>query len=129
MYLNYNQQQKKNTMISGKNKKKICICLKLCSKKNCLEQEICILSLKISIPGPEVLDSIYLSKAKCTKNNKNCSNDRVCEILGQCILDHPLVKHNKMATKDLRKKCDINHVIRIISRLMPSLKTPGKKFI
>ena len=60
-------------------------------------------------------------------HKKFCSNEKACEIMGQCILDHPLVKANKSATKELRKKGDIQRVVNIVARLMPSLNKPGKK--
>jgi len=97
----------------------MCIGLELCSRKNCLEQERCLF--------PEQRTQKKIRINQCQIHKKFCSNERVCEILGQCILDHPLVKNDKDATKMLRKKSDINHILKIVSRLMPSLNKPGKK--
>lgn len=115
----------------------MCIGINLCSKKNCLENERCVLyEPKHKAPcgvrrGPKKKKRQQKEEPRvnaCQIHKKFCSNERACEILGQCILDHPLVKRNKTATKELRKKGDINHVVRVVSRLMPSLKKPGKKF-
>lgn len=109
----------------------MCIGIDHCSKKNCLEQERClfqeITSLKIKIYGPDILGKVDISKAKCKKQIKVCSNERACEILGQCILDHPLVKANKKATKALKHRMPIQQVVDIISKLMPSLNKSGFK--
>jgi hypothetical protein len=97
----------------------MCIGLKLCSKKNCIEQERCL------FPEEKVKKKAKVNQ--CQLNKKFCTNSRACEILGQCILDHPLVKKDKQATKQLRKQMDINSVVKIITRLMPSLNKPRKK--
>lgn len=91
----------------------MCIGINLCSKKNCLEQERCL------FPEQKAKKKVKLNP--CRIDKFRCTNGRACEILGQCILDHPLVKNDKMASKQLRKKMDINSVLKIITRLMPSL--------
>jgi hypothetical protein len=96
----------------------MCIGLKLCSKKNCIEQDRCLF--------PEEKAAQKTRTNACRIHLKWCTNERACEILGQCILEHPLVKRDKMATKELRKKCDINRVVKIISKLMPSLDRSTK---
>lgn len=94
------------------------------------------LSLKFKIDGPEVLGSVDLSKVKsstkpeihkCLMRNKVCSNERACEILGQCILQHPLIRKDKEALKILYNKTGFNQIVKIAERLMPSLNKPGKK--
>lgn len=97
----------------------MCIGLKLCSKKNCIEQEKCL------FPEQKVEKKVKINR--CQINKKFCTNGRACEILGQCILDHPLVKSNKNATKMLRHPCHINQVVKVIERLMPSLKGRKRK--
>lgn len=62
----------------------------------------------------------------CRIHLKFCSNETACEILGQCILEHPKVKADKQATKALRKQCDINRVVKVIEGLMPALKRTRK---
>lgn len=96
----------------------MCIGIDWCTRKNCLEQEKCLL--------PEEKAEKKIKVNQCQIHKKFCSNDRACEILGQCILDHPLVKADKMATRELRKKGDIQRVVNIVARLMPSLNKPGK---
>lgn len=97
----------------------MCIGLKLCSKKNCIEQEMCL------FPEEKAKKKAYINRCQIYK--PFCTNGIACEILGQCILDHPLVKKDKDATKRLRKKMDIDGVVKIITRLMPSLDRPRKK--
>lgn len=97
----------------------MCIGLKLCSKKNCLEQERCLF--------PEEKAEKKLKVNRCQIHKLFCTNGRACEILGQCILDHPVVKKDKQATKQLRKQMDINSVLKILSRLMPYFTRCQKK--
>lgn len=98
----------------------MCIGIKLCSKKNCLEQERCVF--------PEAKTEKKIKINQCQIHKKFCSNARACEILGQCILDHPLVKKDKLAKRQLRKPKDISAIVKIITRLMPSLdRTKTKK--
>lgn len=86
------------------------------------------LSLKVKIDGPEVLGSIDLAcMRKCPFHAKYCSNERACEILGQCLLTHKLIKKDKAAKKQLRGKVTFNQIVKIAERLMPSLNKPGKK--
>ena len=94
------------------------------------------LSLKTKIEGPEVLGKVDLSKVKsntrpeihkCLIRNKVCSNERACEILGQCILQHPLIRMDGAALKQLYNKTGFNQIVKIAERLMPSLNKPGKK--
>lgn len=94
----------------------MCVGIDLCSRKNCIEQERCLFPTR---PGKK--DRIN----KCQVNKKFCSNAKSCEILGQCILDHPLVKNDKLALRQLRKPLDINGVVKIISKLMPPLNRIG----
>lgn len=91
----------------------MCIGINLCSKKNCLEQDRCL------FPEEKAENKTRINR--CQIHKKFCTNGRACEILGQCILDHPMVKKDKQATKQLRKQMDINSVVKIITRLMPSL--------
>lgn len=92
----------------------MCIGIKLCSRKNCLEQERCLF--------PEEKAKKKAKVNQCQIHKKFCTNERACEILGQCILDHPLVKQSKCATKAFKHKAHINQVVFIISKLMPSLQ-------
>lgn len=86
------------------------------------------LSLKYKIDGPEVLGCIDLNGMRnCPKYKKTCSNERACEIIGQCLLEHPLVKKDKNAKKQLRGKITFNQIVKIAERLMPSLNKPSKK--
>lgn len=92
----------------------MCIGIDFCNKKNCLEQGRCL--------NPTRVSDKKIRINQCQIHKKFCSNSRACEILGQCILEHPLVKANKHVTKELRKPRTIDGIINIIERLMPSLK-------
>lgn len=86
------------------------------------------LSLKAKIEGPEVLGKIDLSGMRnCPFHVKSCSNERACEIIGQCLLTHPLIKKDKEAKRRLRGKVSFNQIVKIAERLMPSLNKPCKK--
>jgi len=112
-----------------------CIGIELCGKKNCIEQERCCQwpihvnfiprgSKKHRNKRHENKEPV---QPMCEMNKKWCTNERVCEILGQCILKHPLVLADKMAAKQLRKHLEINSIIKIITRLMPSLNRKTKR--
>jgi hypothetical protein len=107
-----------------------CVGIDFCSQKNCLEQERCV-GYIVSMPkkGPKKKKNKHQDPRinACQMHKKFCSNARACEILGQCILDHPLVKADKQATKALRKPSDINQIIRVIEKLMPSLNRSKRK--
>lgn len=92
----------------------MCVGIDFCSKKNCLEQGRCL--------NPTRVSDKKIRINQCQIHRKFCSNERACEILGQCILDHPLVKANKYAAKELRKPGTIDHIVKVIEKLMPSLK-------
>lgn len=107
----------------------MCVGIDFCSEKNCLEQERCVLyEPKHKIPcevrrGPKKKQQIkIITKNACQIDKNCCTNERACEILGQCILDHPLVKQSKCATKAFKHKAHINQIVFIISILMPSLQ-------
>lgn len=108
-----------------------CVGIDFCSKKNCLENERCVLyepkhKLTCEVRrGPKKKKKQQIrvaTKNACQIDKTYCTNDRACEILGQCILDHPLVKQSKCATKAFKHKAHINQIVFIISKLMPSLQ-------
>lgn len=112
-----------------------CVGIDFCSKKNCLEQERCMYDVNRVVevkrgPKKKKKRKSFQDAPKtelCKMDYKVCANERACEILGQCILAHPLVKKDKMASKQLRKHNKISTIIKIISRLMPSLKRIGQR--
>lgn len=97
----------------------MCIGIDYCSRKNCLEQEKCL------SPGAKAPKKVKINQ--CQLSKKFCTNDRACEILGQCILDHPLVKKDKDVKKLFRQKQSMKTILKIVTRLMPSLNKPSKK--
>lgn len=98
----------------------MCIGIDHCSKKNCIEQETCL------FPESKAKRRTKI-KNQCRLSKKFCTNERACEILGQCILDHPLVKRDKVITKQLKAKLSIQKIVNIVAQLMPSLNKPSKK--
>lgn len=98
----------------------MCIGINLCSKKNCLEQERCL------FPTEKAAKKVKINQ--CQIHKKFCANERACEILGQCILDHPLIKSDELATKELKKRTSFNQVVKIVTRLMPTLNRTNKRF-
>jgi len=97
----------------------MCAGIDHCSKKNCLEQERCL------FPTQKVVKKIKINR--CQIHKKFCSNERVCEILGQCVLDHPRVKTNKVFTRELKKASNIKTILRIFERHMSDKVKVKKK--
>lgn len=104
----------------------MCVGLNLCNKKNCLEQERCVfpvrLSLTFKIEGPEVVGKIQLSKFACREHRKLCSNERACEILGQCMYDHPAVMASKTFKRELNKAIGISEIANIFGSRLSKVK-------
>lgn len=84
------------------------------------------LSLKVKIDGPEVLGSVDLAAIrKCPFHVKSCSNECACEILGQCLLTHKLIRRNKTSKRQLMGKVSLSKVLKIFESL--SNKSRPKK--
>lgn len=135
----------------------MCVGIDYCSKKNCLEQERCVfgiwpthtefiprgskrtkkkrqaekkqnMDLRFDIYGPEVLGRIDVRRFSCKKHTKRCSSDKACEILGQCMYEHPAVVASKAFKKELNKTKSISEIANIfVSRLAKAKKTQSKK--
>lgn len=97
-----------------------CVGINFCSVKTCLEQGRCKFNINRHIEFKPAIPS-------CQVHLMFCINQQACEILGKCIQEHPLVKKDKMARKQLRKQCGINTIIKIMERLMPPLKRIGQR--
>lgn len=113
-----------------------CVGIDFCSKKNCLEQERCVYNINRHTEWFEEVIKGPKKKKKsknapkielCQKHKEFCTNERACEIFGQCILEHPLVKKDKMALNQFRKPNEFSTIIKVITRLMPSLKRIGQR--
>lgn len=114
-----------------------------CNRKTCLEMSICEKSLdysrdiyvkqqspvkrqnavlvwtgqkKVSTPNKKKKKEKKPEPPKCPLNCK-----WMCSILGQCVMDHPLVKSDKAAPKQLRGASSRKEVMEVIERLMPAL--------
>lgn len=110
-----------------------CVGIELCGKKNCLEQERCVFAPAHVTYIPNRKKKFKKQKKeklrapRCDMHIKFCINKRACDILGQCIQKHPLVVKDKMAARQLRSPSEMKVVVKIISRLMPSLKRLGQR--
>jgi len=109
----------------------MCVGIVNCSKKNCLEQERCVfpvrLSLTFKIEGPEVVGKIQLSKFACRKHRKLCVNESACEILGQCMYEHPAVIASKTFKRELNKAISIDEISNVFARRLAKVKKINKK--
>lgn len=89
----------------------MCIGLDWCSKKNCLEQERCLFATEKAVKKIKI--------NPCQINKKFCPNQKACEILGQCMLDHPRVKKNKEFRNLLKDGGSLKRIIKIFERYIP----------
>lgn len=112
----------------------MCVGIDFCTKKNCLENERCVLYEPKHITPCEVRRGPKKRNKKtdikvnlCKQNIKFCSNARVCEILGQCMLDHTSVNGNEGFTRELRKAKCIKSILKIFERFIPEKKWKHSK--
>lgn len=59
----------------------------------------------------------YKERLKEHIQQKPCQMKRVCEILGQCAYDHPLITNNPAAVNELRKRHDSLCVAQLLKQL------------
>lgn len=97
----------------------MCVGIDHCTKKNCLEQEMCLF--------PEEKTNKKLKINKCKIHKKFCSNTKACALLGQCMLDHASVNGKKQIATELRKAKGLNEILKIFERLMPERKRKAAK--
>jgi hypothetical protein len=113
----------------------MCVGIDYCTKKSCLENERCVLYEPKHKSTCEVRRGPKKRKNKpavkvnpCEQNKKFCSNIQACEILGQCMLEHPAVVANKNFMKELRKARALSRIAGIFVRYMAKVKkTHGEK--
>lgn len=61
-----------------------------------------------------------------TNCKKYCTNHKVCSMLGQCMLTHPLMDDE--GRQELSERfVSIRKCLKVFERLMPSLKRIGKR--
>lgn len=53
------------------------------------------------------------SKAPCIKDENGCDKKRTCEILGQCVMEHSIVKKNSQIINELRGKQSVKQVLNV----------------
>lgn len=78
------------------------------------------ISLKIRLCDPEIIDKIELTTHPCNRTNKHCANVRSCEILGQCMMNHPQVV-GKSFKKELNKARGVQQVLNVFERYMKDI--------
>lgn len=96
----------------------MCIGIDLCSKKNCLEQEKCL------FPKEKAKKKVKISG--CRVHKKFCSSERACEILGQCVLDHELVKSSRSLYFRMKKAKTLPEILDVFNRAKPRVTLKGK---
>lgn len=79
-----------------------CVGIDFCSKKNCLEQERCVFNVNRHIEWVEIKRGPKKQKKrnirtqkKCQFGKLPCNKERICTMLGQCVLEHTLIKDNE----------------------------------
>ncbi len=103
----------------------MCIGIDLCSKKNCLEQERCVLyEPKHKTPcevrrGPKKKKHKVKANGKCQFGKLPCRRQDACVILGQCVLEHKLVKDNSDIYQRILSSKSIFTVLRIFTQIAP----------
>jgi hypothetical protein len=112
----------------------MCVGIDLCSKKNCLENERCVLYEPIHKSPCEVRRG---PKKKKKKNKPKillpgcagrsfCNKRNICDILGECLLDHKLVKGNPDLRVRFAKSKSIQTVLKVFNRLKPPVTLRGQ---
>ena len=129
-----------------------CVGLKHCLKKSCIEQERCEISLyweafwrekaKSGVEVPvkyqpkKVIKKILHAGYHRGQRKKVlypdcgqhlCNKHKVCEILGQCVLQHADIKGKKHHENYLRKQLSFKDVVRYLENLKPALKRIGPR--
>lgn len=112
-----------------------CVGIDFCSKKNCLEQERCVFNVNRLTEWVEVKRGPKKKKPKkrnnaaekkCQFGKTPCNKDRICAILGQCVLEHSLVKDNPDAYARLSQSKSILTVLRAFNQLKPPVTLRGQ---
>lgn len=110
-----------------------CVGIDFCDKKNCLEQERCVLNVPRHIEWDEPKRGPKKKKKKrvrvepkCVFGKIPCNKERICAILGECVLEHSLIKDNPEIRERLKKSTSILTVLRIFNKLKPPLTIRGQ---
>lgn len=111
----------------------MCVGVDLCNKKNCLENERCVLYEPRHISPCEVRHGPKKRKKKKLKaeallcpGKSRCNKKNICQILGECILDHSLINGNADFCFKLAKSTSILTVLKIFNKLKPPVTLRGQ---
>jgi len=109
----------------------MCVGIELCSKKNCLENERCVLYEPTHRSpcevrrGPKKKKKPKVLFIGC-KGKSSCNKRNICDILGECLLDHVLVKDNPDLRIRFAKSKSILTVLKIFNSLKPPVTLRGQ---
>lgn len=114
-----------------------CVGIDFCSKKNCLEQERCVFNVNRHTEWVEVKRGPKKKKPKpknrnntitkkCQFGKTSCNKNRICAMLGQCVLEHSLVKDNPDVYTRLSQSKSILTVLRAFNQLSPPVTLRGQ---
>lgn len=110
----------------------MCAGIEHCTKKNCLENERCVLYEPKRIspcevrrgPNKRIKNKLKVVAAGCT-NKSFCNKKNVCGILGECLLGHSLIKGDSDLCLVLAKSKSILTVLKIFNKLKPPITLRG----
>ena len=107
----------------------MCVGIELCSKKNCLEQERCVFPCLPSPvkKGTKKKNQKNKTNGKCQFGKLPCRRQTVCVILGECVLEHKLVKENPDIYQPIQSSKSILTVLRLFYKLAPPKSLKRKK--
>lgn len=113
----------------------MCIGLDLCSKKNCLEQERCLFPTEPKFKSPcevrrgpkKKKDKVRRTNEKCQFGKLPCRRQDTCTILGECVLEHKLVKENPDLYSRIQSSKSILTILKLFTRVAPPKSLRKKK--
>lgn len=92
----------------------MCVGIDFCNKKGCLENERCVLYEPKHISPCEVRRRPKKRKKKkinavpiLCPGKSRCNKKNICQILGECVLDHSLINGNTDLCLKLAKSTSI----------------------
>ena len=108
-----------------------CPLVHLCKKGECLKEKVCqniqywVEHWKNKPRHDPALKSIESTskerkkirantlKTPCIKDENGCDKKRMCEILGQCVMEHSIVKSNPHIVNELRGRQSVKQVLNV----------------
>jgi hypothetical protein len=112
-----------------------CPLVHICKKEECLKEKVCqnmaywVQYWKNKPRHDPALKSVDTTskerkkirknalRAPCIKDENGCDKKRMCEILGQCVMEHSLVKTNPHIVNELRGKKSVKQVLNVFLKI------------